>query len=320
MSGANHMIPNQYSFERYLSAKKSVDDRALNRHVWERLRDSLPSRRPLQVLEVGAGIGTMLERLVDWGLLQHADYTAIDSMTENMSAARRRLAQWGAQRGLQVSQPAPDDLLLESEGVQVSLHLLAVDVFDFIREQAGSQHWDLLVAHAFLDLVDIPTALPQLVKLVRPGGLFYFTLNFDGATILQPEIDPQFDARVVSCYHRSMDERVVAGKPSGDSRSGRHLFGHLSRQGLRRLAAGASDWVVFAGDEGYPHDEAYFLHFILHTLQQELGSHPDLDPAQFSAWIAERHAQAERGELVYIAHQLDLLAQSPRSGTPTLGS
>jgi SAM-dependent methyltransferase len=313
----NHVIPNQYSFERYLSAKKSVDDRALNRHVWERLQDSLPSRRPLQILEVGAGIGTMLERMLDWSLLQCANYTAIDSMAENMSAARRRLAQWGAQRGLQVSQPAPDDLLLKGQEVQVSLHLLAVDVFDFIREQAGSQHWDLLVAHAFLDLVDIPTALPQLVKLVRPGGLFYFTLNFDGATILQPEIDPQFDARVEGCYHHSMDERVVAGKPSGDSQSGRHLFGHLSMHGLRLLAAGASDWVVFAGAQGYPQDEGYFLHFILHTLHHELGSHPDLDPAQFSAWIAERHAQVERGELVYVAHQLDLLAQSPESSLPS---
>jgi len=314
------VIPNQYSFERYLSAKKSVDDRALNRHVWERLRDSLPSRRPLQVLEVGAGIGTMLERMLDWGALQYADYTAIDSMAENMTAARKRLAQWGAQRGLQVSQPAPDDLLLEGQDIRISVHLLAIDVFDFIREHASSRRWDLLVAHAFLDLVDIPSALPQLVKLVRPGGLFYFTLNFDGATILQPEIDPQFDARVVSCYHRSMDERVVAGRPSGDSRSGRHLFGHLSRQSLRLLAAGASDWVVFAGAQGYPQDEGYFLHFILHTLHQQLGSHPDLDPTRFSAWIAERHAQVERGELVFVAHQLDLLAQSPGSDAPTLGS
>ena len=159
--------------------------------------------------------------------------------------------------------------------------------------------------------MDIPSALPQLVNLVRPGGLFYFTINFDGATIFQPEIDPDFDARVESCYHRSMDERLTAGMPSGDSRSGRHLFGHLRRQGLRLLDAGASDWVVFAGEQGYLQDEAYFLHFILHTLQQTLQSQPDLEPARFSAWIATRHAQVERGELVYIAHQLDLLAQAP---------
>jgi SAM-dependent methyltransferase len=308
------VIPSEYPFERYLSAKKSVDDRALNPHVWERLAQSLPAGRTLQVLEVGAGIGTMVERMLDWGALHAADYTAIDSMANNIAAARGRLAGWGARHGLRVSTPMPDRLLLEGAGVQLSIRLLANDLFDFIREYTPSRQWDLLVAHAFLDLMDIPSALPQLVSLVRPGGLFYFTINFDGATIFQPEIDPDFDARVESCYHRSMDQRITGGMPSGDSRSGRHLFENLSRQGLNLLDAGASDWVVFAGEQGYPHDEAYFLHFILHTIHQALQFHPDLDPARFSAWIAERHAQVERGELVYIAHQLDLLAQAPVSG------
>jgi SAM-dependent methyltransferase len=309
------VIPSEYSFERYLSAKKSVDDRALNRHVWERLARSLPNERTLQVLEVGAGIGTMVERVLDWGLVRKADYTAIDSMPENIAEAHHRLVRWGANHGLQVKQPTPDRLLLKGAGLQLSIRLLAIDVFDFIRRmQPPSQQWDLLVAHAFLDLMDIPFTLPQLVNLVRPGGLLYFTINFDGATIFQPEIDPEFDAQVENCYHRSMDERITAGVSSGDSRSGRHLFELLRRQGLRLLDSGASDWVVFAGEQGYPQDEAYFLHFILHTMQQALKSQPGLDPVRFSAWIAERHAQVARDELVYIAHQLDLLAQVPEGG------
>jgi SAM-dependent methyltransferase len=314
------VIPSEYSFERYLSAKKSVDDRALNRHVWERMACSLPVERTPQVLEVGAGIGTMVERMLDWGALRDADYTAIDSMPENIAKARGRLARWGADHGLLVSRPMPDRLLLGGTGVRLSVRLLAIDLFDFIRKQSPSLSADLLVAHAFLDLIDIPSSLPLLLNLVRPGGLLYFTINFDGTTIFQPEIDPEFDARVESCYHHSMDERIIAGKPSGDSRSGRHLFAHLRRQGLHLLDSGASDWVIFAGEQGYPQDEAYFLHFILHTMEQALQSHPDLDAARFSAWIAERHAQVERGELVYIAHQLDLLAQAPEGdpgGTKT---
>jgi SAM-dependent methyltransferase len=307
------VIPSNYSFERYLSAKKSVDDRALNRHVWECLTDNLPAGRTLQVLEAGAGIGTMIERMLEWGALRDADYTAIDANRANIAAAHERLKRWGMEHGLVVSQPTPDDWLLTGEGVRLAGRLQATDLFNFIQEYAGNRQWDLLVAHAFLDLIDIPSALPKLVKLVRPGGLFYFTINFDGATIFQPEIDPDFDALVERCYHGSMDARITAGRPSGDSRSGRHLFKHLSQQGLRLLDAGASDWVVFAGKQGYPQDEAYFLHFILHSMQQALQSHPDLEARRFSVWIAERHAQVERGELVYIAHQLDLLAQSPES-------
>ena len=61
--------PQEYSFRRYLAAKQGLDDRSLNRHVRESLADHLLERRgttPCRVLEVGCGIGTMLERLIDW--------------------------------------------------------------------------------------------------------------------------------------------------------------------------------------------------------------------------------------------------------------
>jgi hypothetical protein len=37
-----------------------------------------------------------------------------------------------------------------------------------------------------------------------------------------------------------------------------------------------------------------------------------LDQLQFKEWIEKRQAQIERGELVYIAHQLDILGQPNR--------
>ena len=161
-----------------------------------------------------------------------------------------------------------------------------------------------------LDLLPISAVLPDLLALARPGGLLYLTITFDGATILQPEIDRAFDDHVEALYHRSMDERVTAGRPSGDSRAGRHLIGHLRAAGATVLAAGASDWVVVAGPDGYPADEAFFLHFIVETMRGALQGHPELDAGRFAAWIAERHAQIDRGELVYIAHQIDVLAQA----------
>jgi hypothetical protein len=108
-----------------------------------------------------------------------------------------------------------------------------------------------------------------------------------------------------------MDQRLVAGKPSGDSRTGRHLFAHLQATGAEVLAAGSSDWMVFAGANGYPADEAYFLHFIVHTIHTALTGYPALDAERFTAWIAQRHAQVEQGTLVYMAHQLDVLGRVP---------
>jgi hypothetical protein len=201
---------------------------------------------------------------------------------------------------------------LRSPGLQLSARLEATEAMAFAARQAESPGWDLLVAHAFLDLVDLPRALPALLSLLQPRGLFYFTINFDGATLLEPQIDPAFDELVIRLYHRSMDERRVNGLPSGDSRTGRRLFALLPQAGAEILEAGASDWVVFPRQGVYPEDEAYFLHFIVHTLHQALHKNPELDPLRFAAWVAERHAQIERAELVYIAHQMDFCGRLSR--------
>ena len=47
-------------YARYLAAKTTVDDRALNRHVLAELRRLMPAGAP-RVLEVGAGLGTMAQ-------------------------------------------------------------------------------------------------------------------------------------------------------------------------------------------------------------------------------------------------------------------
>jgi len=66
---------------------------------------------------------------------------------------------------------------------------------------------------------------------------------------------------------------------------------------------------VFAAPEGYPGDEEFFMHFIVHTIGSALEDHPGLDRKKFSEWIETRHAQVEQGRLVYIAHQLDFLGR-----------
>ncbi|PSQ57565.1 hypothetical protein BRD18_07310, partial [Halobacteriales archaeon SW_7_71_33] len=69
--------PGTYSTQRYLAAKRTVDDRALDEGVLDRLARAVPDSPT--VLEVGAGIGTMVERLLDRGLLSGAvTYVAVD--------------------------------------------------------------------------------------------------------------------------------------------------------------------------------------------------------------------------------------------------
>jgi hypothetical protein len=298
---------------RYLAAKKSVDDRALNWQVWQRLVAALPRatpQQPLRVLEVGAGIGSMVERLVAGDVLTHATYTAIDQAPALLAEAYRRLRQWARERGFQVGDNVQGQLHLWRAGQHITVETEAVDVVNFIaRAHDGRRVWDLLIGQAFLDLIDMPTTLPGLCSLVRPGGLLYFPTTFDGDTAFLPEGDPEFDRAIEACYHQAIDQRVLDGKPSGDSRAGRRLFAQFRTAAVDVLAAGGSDWVVFAGANGYPADEAYFLHDIIHTIDLELTGHRHLDADRFSAWVAQRHAQIEQGALVYIAHQLDVLGR-----------
>jgi SAM-dependent methyltransferase len=309
--------PTTYRFTRYLAAKKSVDDRALNRHVWQRLSQALPQaplNGPVRVLEIGAGIGTMVERLVEWGLLHQATYTAIDADAETIAESHRRLPAWMVERGFHVVEDTPARRRFGRHGQDLIVEAEAIDLQHFVARAQGRRTWDLLIAHAVLDLFDIPTTLPTLLSLLRPGGLGYFTIAYDGATILQPEIDPRLDAQIEALYHQTMDQRRIGGRPSGDSQTGRHLFGHLRAAGAEILAAGSSDWIIFAGPNGYPDDEAYFLHFIVHTIGTALQGHPQLHPDHLTHWIVQRHTQIEQGSLVYIAHQLDFLGRVP---TPT---
>jgi SAM-dependent methyltransferase len=301
-------IPNHFSYTRYLAAKKSVDDLALNRQVFGTLAQALGPRQesgPLAFLEVGSGPGTMVERLWDWGILTNALYTAVDLLPENIAAAQTRLPAFARERGLELREVGKNGWHLTGLGRSLRLTLEALDVFDFAAREKGRSTWDVLLAHAFLDLVDLETALPCLLALLKPGGCFYFTLNFDGATILLPPLAPELDASIEKLYHQTMDERRVNGRPSGSSQTGRLLFSALPKFGGRLLAAGSSDWVVFPGPDGYPHDEAYFLHYLVHTVEEALRGHPLLKESSLQEWITRRHRQIERAELIYLAHQLD---------------
>jgi SAM-dependent methyltransferase len=297
-----------YSFPHYLLSKQSVDDRALNRTVIDSLRaaltEILPSQDTFRIIEVGAGIGTMLARLLRWGLLPFpmVEYILVDEMPENIVYARQWLSQWAKENGYAI-RTSGDIISLSAHQCVIEVHLVCSDIFAYIASSPTPSQ--LLVAHAFLDLLPMPESLTRLFSLLKPDGLAWLTVNFDGVTSFEPVVDQELDVQIERLYHRSMDERPTGG----DSQSGRHLFGHLEQAGARILSAGASDWVVYPVDGQYPADEAYFLNFILYFFELSLGSHPELDASAFQDWLERRRAQIERGELVYIAHQMDFLVR-----------
>ena len=79
---------------RYLAAKRQIDDRALSQSVWRTLRHRLRQadrRRPLDVIEMGGGIGTMFDRVLDWALAPHIQYTLIEANRAYLAEFESRL-------------------------------------------------------------------------------------------------------------------------------------------------------------------------------------------------------------------------------------
>src|SRR3954468_16683529 len=243
-----------YAYTRYLAAKKSVDDRALNRQVLAELRRVMPTGET-RILEIGAGLGTMVARLLEWRVISAGEYTLLDVDRQLLLDSRAWLREWATARGLR-TEPLPDGLLLGD----LRLRLVEAELGSYLEAGHGEPA-DVLIANAFLDLVDVPATLPGLFRLLVPGGLYWFTINFDGESIFQPE--HPHDDEILRIYHRSMEERVRYGRCAGESRAGRHLFGHLAVAGAPPLSAGSSDWVVHAHpDGGYPDGEDCFLECI----------------------------------------------------------
>jgi SAM-dependent methyltransferase len=296
--------PMTSGYARYLAAKTTVDDRALNRHVLAELRRLMPAGAP-QVLEVGAGLGTMVARLIDWGAVGAGEYTLLDADRQLLDGSHRWLRDWAAARGLR------SDLL--PDGLQVGdlrVRLVHAELGSYLETAQGARA-DVLIASAVLDLVDVPAVLPGLLRLLVPGGVYWFTINYDGESIFAPA--HPHDGQIMQAYHRDMDERVRYGRPAGESRTGRRLFHYLRDAGAPALATGSSDWVVYPAPDGnYPADEAYFLRSILNTIRDALRNRPDrVEPADLADWLAARGRQLAAGELVYIAHQLDFAGRSP---------
>jgi len=299
------------SFQRYLRAKQTVDDRALDRRLVTDLRDQLRARAettdgPLRVLEIGAGIGTMLTRAIEWDILPTGPvhYTAVDLQSENVRALRTHLSAWADDRDVTLSDG--DRLVLDSSDRHIEVEPVVADAAAYTDRTETA--YDLLIGVALLDILD-RAELGALLGALAPGGRYYFPITFDGATRFRPSHPA--DAVIEARYHDHMDQ-----KPGGASRAGGDVLARLQAvDGGTVLGVAGSDWVVRPVDGRYPGDEAYFLRHILDSIERAVGEMTDGDCGELQAWLACRRSQVAAGELLYLTHQLDFLG---RVDDPTL--
>ena len=325
--------PSTYTQTRYLEAKRTVDDRALDRPTLDALGRALDGRaEPIRIVEAGCGTGSMLRRLLAWDVLSDAvAYHGFDLDSAAVERAATALTAWGEAAGYTVDEETAGDALEttagEAEATTVALTdedgatvraTFAVD--DVVaRARRLDATYDLLVGCAVFDLLDLEEAIEPLASLV-PGGLVYAPITFDGETFFRsaatddaPTVRPERERAVVTAYHESMD----APTRPGGSRTGRELLSALPAAGCGIRAAGAAGWLV---TPPYPGDEAYFLHHLIDGIesavvdaQRTTGGTTQLAREAVQTWADRRHRAVSAETLVYGAHNLDVLAAVPDS-------
>jgi SAM-dependent methyltransferase len=296
---------------RYLAAKKSIDDSSLNPQVWEMLHNSLPAAREgknLQILELGSGIGTMLARLVERKVLRGPSaYLATDMDPDQLVEARNYLGQWAKKQGNSWLW-AEDGGRLSTPTTDISLTLRQATAEELAASADLLGPFQLLLAHAVLDLVDFAAVLTPLLSRLTANGLAYLSCNFDGETIFLPGFagEEQFIAE----YHHSMEARLV-----GASHTGGRLRSFAQNLGLEILATGRSDWVIHPREKTYSADETFFLHAMVETVYSQLDSveRSPAELASLTSWANTRHQQIDNGSLSFQARHLDILVRRPKS-------
>jgi SAM-dependent methyltransferase len=290
----------EHALPRYLESKRSIDDRAVAPRVRDRFLTELPPAP--DILEAGCGTGVTVPRLLSWGV-DAGRYWGVDADERIVPFARWLRPSTLRRAGYTVDEAGgtgggTDAADFTAENLAVSFTV--GDALDTLETTAGV---DAVIAQAFADLVPLDRLVSALDAALRPGGVAYLPITFDGGTIFQP--DHPADDAVEAAYHAAIDAR-----PGRDVRAGRHLIDSFRQRDGDLLAVGSSDWIVRPHGGTYPADERYFLDRLLGFVERAV-SDGDRDVEGSDAWLSTRREQVAAGELTYVAHQYDLLYRTP---------
>ena len=291
------MIRESFDYVDYLDLKKSVDDSSLNQQVWQAMADWViaqkQSGKPLRILEIGAGIGTMIERLLDADLLTHCDYTAVELESGFRDAALQRLRFWADRNACQFAQQNTSTWSIACANKKTVINWVHGDALQ-VGAKFGPDTFDMVIGHAVIDLLPVPQCMPDLLSCVSANGACYFSLNYAGETRFLPPLPA--DQKIMQAYNKDMNKRFP-GLDWQPSHTGQLLGQWMTAQGHRVIAEGDSDWQL-QSNPGLPTN--LFIANIIDTIETALADMPGLQD-----WLAVRRQQLQAGLLQFRASNRD---------------
>ena len=302
------MAIGQIPFVDYLEAKYQVDSQSINVRVRNTLQRRIESKDRITVLDVGCGTGTTLRRLAEI-TTSAIDYTGLDSMANNRTAAYEATKLWAIGSGYDL-ESSGDEIVASRRNRTLAYRFATGDLFA-PPERIGHTSYDLVTAHALFDMLPLSAAVVALRSQLSPGGLLYSAINYDGRTTLVPSLRTEelneFEEELLRTYDRSMDQRIVNGLKVGGSRTGTNLHEVLLRTGFYVAAFGSSDWSICPVEGAYEVGERLCIESIIRMIGAEGERHAKTAIPLLAEWFAERIGHIASGILGLIAHQTDIL-------------
>jgi len=270
-------------FAEYLAAKFALDERSLNPEVRSAFWGVLRALPRIECLDVGAGTGATIRRLLASSLTQPLSLTALDSDPGLLELARDSTTTQLRALGVEVS----------IEGGAIRTRGAWATSFRFAAEELKNHRPDsacnVITTHAFLDIVPLAPALTSFAAWLEPGGYLYATINYDGETELsEPYEDRKFEARLLDYYNHTMEIRRVDGQATGGAYCGRRLAGLLPEFGFKLLAHGSSDWNIESLSGRYRDDDAVCLNALLGMILAEGQRSGQFRSEALERWHANR--------------------------------
>lgn len=276
------MVNETFDYVQYLDVKKSIDDRSLNQAVWEHFSSWLLSKGDqgsrLKVLEIGAGIGTMIERLLEASLFNQCHYIALEPEFRFKEAALSRFKSWASKHSCSFQINSAGLWVISNSEFEVQIEWIDADA-NTINQLFSDENFDLILSHAVIDLLPVPEIMPIILEKLKTQGAFYFSLNFSGNTNFYPAYEQ--DDEISRLYHADMDSRFphLDWQPS---LTGKELPVWLKNYGCKQVVGGVSNWELGKGD-------GLFIKNILDTIKKALAGTPGLD-----TWLSKRYKELDQ--------------------------
>jgi SAM-dependent methyltransferase len=292
------------AFADFLQAKFALDERSLNREVRAAFLDALHSLPQIHCLDVGAGTGATLRRLLNSELATPLSLTALDRDPGQLDIARQEAAGWLRALGLE---PRMEAGAIQTQGERLTAIRFAAGE---LKDYRPDRFYNVITAHAFLDLTPLPEALRLFAAWLQPGGYLYASINYDGDTALLPVYDDAgFEARLLEHYNHTMERRRVDGQATGGAYCGRRLHGLLPEYGFDILAHGSSDWNIASVLGDYRDGDSVCLKALLEMIYGEGQRSGLFHQDQLDRWREDRLRLLQRRWLELTIRQLDLLGR-----------